>query len=65
MPYSAPGEEAFWAAGKRVVELSDEIFAVWDGRKAGGLGGTADVVAFARKKGVPVTIIWPTGSSRA
>lgn len=65
MPFSQPTEEAYWAAGRRVVDLADEMFAVWDGKKSGGLGGTGDVVAFARERGVPVTVIWPMGSSRA
>lgn len=65
LPFARPAEDAYWAAGRKVVELADEIFAVWDGGGSGGLGGTGDVVAFARQRGVPVTIIWPVGSSRA
>lgn len=65
LDFDAPGEEAYWAAGKRVVELSDEVFAVWDGEQSGGLGGTADVVAFARQRHVPVIVVWPPGSRRA
>lgn len=40
-------EEAFYAAGKRVADLSELIIAVWDGEQAKGLGGTADVVRYA------------------
>jgi hypothetical protein len=65
LPFARPGEEAYWAAGQKVVELSDEILAVWDGQPSGGLGGTADVVDFARRRGVPVTVLWPSGSSAA
>lgn len=65
LDFDAPGEQAYWAAGKRVVELSDELFAVWDGEPSGGLGGTADVVGHARRHDVPVSVIWPAGSSRA
>ena len=64
LDFDTPGEEAYWAAGQNVVDLADEMLAVWDGKESGGLGGTADVVAFARRKGVPVTVIWPAGSSR-
>jgi hypothetical protein len=42
-------EEAFLFAGQRVVELSDIIVAVWDGKPAAGLGGTGDAVDFAKK----------------
>jgi hypothetical protein len=65
LPFAASTEEAFWAAGRKVVELADEMLAVWDGEKSGGLGGTGDVVAFAREQNVPVTVIWPPNSSRA
>lgn len=53
-------EDAYLAAGQRVVNLSDVVFAVWNGRPAKGKGGTADVVAYALKQGVPVTHIDPT-----
>lgn len=52
-------EEAFFAAGKRVVDLADEVIAVWNGKPAAGLGGTADVVDYARAAGKPVTVITP------
>ena len=65
LPFARPSEDAYWAAGQRVVDLADEMLAVWDGKQSGGLGGTGDVVAFAREHGVPVTVIWPKGSSRA
>jgi hypothetical protein len=65
LPFARPSEDAYWAAGRRVVDLADEMLAVWDGEESGGLGGTGDVVAFARERGVPVTVIWPLGSSRA
>jgi hypothetical protein len=56
---SGTDEEAFFAAGKRVVDLADEVIAVWNGKPAAGLGGTADVVAYARSVGKPVTVITP------
>jgi hypothetical protein len=57
-------EQAHMDAGKVVVDRSSILVAVWDGQPARGLGGTADVVAYARDRGVPVTVIWPEGSSR-
>lgn len=56
----ASDEQAFFDAGKRVVDLSDCIIAVWDGKPAAGLGGTADVVRYAQEKGKAVTQITPT-----
>lgn len=43
-------EESYLAAGKRVVDLSDVVFAVWNGMPAAGLGGTADIVSYARAR---------------
>ncbi len=44
-------EESYLEAGKRIVNLSDILFAVWDGEKAAGLGGTGDIVEYAKKAG--------------
>jgi hypothetical protein len=49
LDFKGPSEEAFFAAGRRIVEVSDLLFAVWDGKAAAGLGGTADVVKHALK----------------
>lgn len=64
LDHDAPSDPAYMAAGRRVVELSDRLIAVWDGEEARGLGGTGDVVAYARERGVPVEVIWPAGASR-
>lgn len=64
LDFPEPSEQAFWAAGKRVVAEAEQVMAVWDGKPAGGLGGTADVVAFAREEGKPVTVVWPEGAAR-
>lgn len=65
LPFSAPAEDAFWAAGREVVERSDKLLAIWDGLPAAGLGGTADVVRYARAAGKDVEVIWPAGAARA
>jgi hypothetical protein len=64
LPFSSPSEEAYWAAGQRVVGLAEVLLAVWDGTPSRGVGGTADVVAFAGERGVPTTVLWPPGSRR-
>jgi hypothetical protein len=51
-------------AGKVVVDRSSVLVAVWDGQPSRGLGGTADVVRYARERGVPVEVIWPEGATR-
>jgi hypothetical protein len=52
-------EDAYLAAGRRVVDLSDIVFAVWNGRPAMSKGGTADVVTYAVACGRRVTHINP------
>jgi hypothetical protein len=58
---NTPGtdEDAYLAAGQRVVDMSDLVVAVWNNRPAKGKGGTADVVAYAWRRGVPVIHIEP------
>ncbi|MET9915434.1 hypothetical protein ABZZ74_54215 [Streptomyces sp. NPDC006476] len=56
--------EAHQAGSEILVGLSDELTAVWDGQPARGYGGTADVVSYAERVGVPVTVLWPEGASR-
>ena len=64
MPYPAPSDQAFLAAGQALVDRCDHLFAVWDGRPARGLGGTADVVTYAKTRGRPVTVLWVEGVVR-
>jgi hypothetical protein len=64
LPYVTPDPHAYMEAGKRMVDESDSLLAVWDGRPGRGPGGTADVVAYARSRGVPVTVLWPDGAIR-
>lgn len=63
LDHSAPSEEAFLAAGEEVVRRSDALFAIWNGKPAGGVGGTADVVHYARKRGIPVVHVNPTAAT--
>jgi hypothetical protein len=56
--------EAHQAGSEILVGLVDELIAVWDGKPARGYGGTADVVAYAERTGVPVRVLWPEGASR-
>lgn len=62
--YPEPSKEAFFAAGHRVVDNSDLLVAVWDGKPAEGRGGTADIVHYARSCGTKVEVIWPPGVAR-
>lgn len=64
LPFPLPSEGAFMAAGRAVVDRSDLLMAVWNGKPAGGLGGTADVIAYAHECGVAVVNLWPEGTPR-
>lgn len=64
LPFREPSEEAFLAAGIVVVERSELLLAAWDGKPAEGLGGTADIVAYARDRQIPVRVVWPAGVQR-
>lgn len=64
LPFETSSEDAYWAAGREVVNRSDRLLAVWNGKPAGGLGGTADVVAYAREHARPTVVIWPPGAKR-
>jgi hypothetical protein len=39
------------------VESSDVLLALWDGGASRGRGGTAEIVAYARERGVPVEVV--------
>lgn len=56
--------QAHMAGSEILVGLVDRLIAVWDGKPARGFGGTADVVAYARRTGVPVDVRWPGGATR-
>lgn len=50
-------DASYRAAGRRVVDLCDVLIAVWNGKPGRGVGGTADVVGYARELGRPLIII--------
>ncbi len=56
--------EAHMAGSELMVGLVERLVAVWDGAPARGYGGTADVVAHARRVGTPVRVLWPEGATR-
>jgi hypothetical protein len=64
LDYAEPSEEAFMAAGQCIVDRCEMLIAIWDGKPARGLGGTGDVVRYARKTGKAVSIVWPDDVDR-
>lgn len=64
LPFSEPNEDAYLAAGHEVADRCEMLIAVWDGKVAAGKGGTGDIVAYARDRGLDVRIVWPNGARR-
>ncbi|GAB2883036.1 hypothetical protein [Streptomyces mayteni] len=56
--------QAHMAGSEVLVGLVDHLVAVWDGQPARGYGGTADVVSYAQRTGVPIRVLWPAGATR-
>jgi hypothetical protein len=64
LPFTKSTSASHMAASKLMVDEAEELYAVWDGKPARAYGGTADVVAYARERDIPVRVIWPDGSQR-
>jgi hypothetical protein len=52
-------EEAYIALGRKLLDQSDILIAIWDGNPANGRGGTAEIVQAARGRGMPLAWITP------
>jgi len=52
-------DEAYLETGILTVEHAEVMVFVWDGKKAAGMGGTGDIVEYARAFGKPLLIIDP------
>jgi hypothetical protein len=64
LPYEKSNRDAYMAASEEMLGSVDSLIAVWDGNPSGGYSGTADIVAAARERGIPVTVVWPDGARR-
>jgi hypothetical protein len=64
MPFAKSDADAYMAASEYILSTADGLIAVWDGQPSSSYGGTADVVEAARKRGIPVTRVWPDGAAR-
>jgi hypothetical protein len=60
-PDNLEPEEAYERAGRYLVDRCDALIALWDGGKSRGRGGTAEIVAYAQEKGVPIAWVHTTG----
>ena len=64
LPISHADRHAYDAANRMMLDSCDELFAVWDGLPGVDQGSTASVVAEARRRGIPVHVIWPDEATR-
>jgi hypothetical protein len=48
---------AYRKVGELVVDRTDLVIALWDGESARGIGGTAEIVEYAKRKKKPVFIV--------
>lgn len=65
MPHESANRQAYEAANEVLLSRAHRFVAVWDGAPPTGKGGgTADVVAAARSRGLKVDVVWPDGASR-
>ncbi len=59
LDFPSPSENAFLAAGKKIVDRADLVITLWDGKNAVGKGGTGDIVEYARELGRQVIHVNP------
>jgi hypothetical protein len=57
VPAARSRSQAYELAGHAVVDRSDVMIVVWDGKPARGQGGTAEIYAYARRWQVPTLLI--------
>jgi SMODS and SLOG-associating 2TM effector domain 1 len=74
VPAEQDHEDGYEQAGRYVVDRSDAVIALWDGKPSRGRGGTAEIVAYAKKQEVPwawvhtegePTVTWTLDTPRA
>ncbi len=63
LPSAGSDEASYLKAGIRIADESDLLIAVWDGQPARGLGGTADIVAYALSRGLHIRHLDPVRRS--
>jgi hypothetical protein len=52
-----PRDGAYERAGRAIVDSVDVLLALWDGGPGAGRGGTAEIVDYARGRGVRVEVV--------
>jgi hypothetical protein len=58
MPYPISNRDAYEAANEALLDSCDRLIAVWDGQATADKGGTAAVIESAKRRNLPVQVIW-------
>jgi hypothetical protein len=64
LPFDRSNRDAYAAANEELLSGVDLLVAVWDGTPPDGKGGTGDTVRIARRRGIPLKVVWPDGVGR-
>ncbi|MGK5545891.1 hypothetical protein ACSNOH_14320 [Streptomyces sp. URMC 127] len=64
LPYDPADRDASVSADEKLVRSCRQVVALWDGSPSDGRDATAHLVAYARARGIPVTVFWPAGAVR-
>lgn len=64
LDFDEPSDKAFYEAGKFLVNSTDVLFACWNSLPAKGLGGTADIVAYAKKNNKKIIHLNPSTKTK-
>ncbi len=65
LEFAGSKDQSYLAAGHYVADNSELLIAIWDGKPAAGVGGTGDVVSYARGRGNLVYQINPDNRTAA
>jgi hypothetical protein len=65
MPFDVSDRTAYLAASEAMLDQCDLLLAVWNGQPSRNTGDTADVVAKALERQLPVEVIWPATPAAA
>ncbi|MFC5956217.1 hypothetical protein ACFP51_17590 [Streptomyces pratens] len=64
LSYDPNHRDSCVGADERMIATSGLLLAVWDGSPPNGRDATAHLVTYARARGIPVEVVWPTGAER-
>lgn len=62
LPIKETREVGYLAAGKYIVENSNILLAIWDGKIAQGTAGTTEIVGLAKQRNLP--LVWIHAGNR-